>query len=260
MTETGLKPGKKTCGASAMIRCAAAVLEKNRNQHYCLMVAVTGSIACGKSTVSQMLENLGAPLIDFDRIAREVVMPGTPGYDRIVSDFGTGVVQPDGTLDRKALSEIVFADEKKRHLLEQITHPLIFESFAEQLTDLATANPDAVIQVAVPLLIELNMQDLFDKVIVVYLPPDIQLKRLAARDNISLETAGAIIGSQLSPDKKKQYADHVIDNRYDRAHTRDQVTRVWQQLQHDKKLLHPGRASASSPPVPVHPDGTGPNT
>jgi dephospho-CoA kinase len=246
MTETGNKSNRKTSCAAAMIRRTAAVLEKNRRQHHCLMVAVTGSIACGKSTVSRMLQDLGAPLIDFDRIAREVVMPGTPGYDRIVSDFGDRVVQPGGALDRKALSEIVFADEKKRHHLEQITHPLIFDTFARRLTDLAAARPDAVIQVAVPLLIEMNMQHLFDRVIVVYLSRDIQLERLAARDNISLEAAAAIISSQLSPDEKKQYADHVIDNRFDRNHTRDQVNQVWQQLQQDKKQLHPGDTWSAS--------------
>ncbi len=216
------------------------VIEKSRNQNSNLIVAVTGSIACGKSTVSRMLEDLGALLIDFDRIAREVVMPGTPGYDRIVADFGATVVQSDGALDRKALSDIVFADETKRRHLEQITHPLIFETFARKLTRMMADHPDTIIQVAVPLLIELNMQHLFDKVIVVYLPEEIQIDRLAARENISAEAAKAIIGSQLSPDEKKQYADYVIDNRHDRAHTQDQVNRVWQRLQQDKKTAESG--------------------
>ncbi len=220
---------------TCMIHQASCALEKTRKQNNCLVVAVTGSIACGKTTVSRMLEDLGAPLIDFDQIARKIVTPGTPGYDRIVSDFGAGVVQADGTLDRNALSGIVFADETKRRHLEQITHPLIFETFAEQLTDLAADRPDSVIQVAVPLLIELNIPHLFHKVIVVYLPQDIQLERLAARDNIRVESAQAIIGSQLSPDEKIQYADYVIDNRCDRSYTQDQVNRVWQQLQQDKE-------------------------
>jgi dephospho-CoA kinase len=238
MAETGPKSDGNTGDAAAMIRRAAVVLEKNRRKNNCLVVGVTGSVACGKSTVSRMLEDFGALLIDFDRIAREVVMPGTPGYDRIISDFGTGVVQPGGALDRKVLSDLVFADEKKRRHLERITHPLIFEIFAEKVADLGAARPDAVIQVAVPLLIELNMQHLFDKVIVVYLPRDIQLERLAVRDNISFDAAAAIIGSQLSPDEKLPFADYVIDNSRDRAHTREQVNRVWQQLRQDKKQLH----------------------
>lgn len=241
MTENDRKSARNIGSVAGIIRRAAVVLEKNRRENHCLVVGITGSIACGKSTVSRMLEDLGAPLIDFDRIAREVVMPCTPGYDRIVSNFGTGLVQPDGTLDRKALSDIVFSDDQKRRRLEQITHPLIFEVFAGKVTDLGAARPDAIIQVAVPLMIELNMQHLFDRVIVVYLPKDIQLERLAARDNISLEAAGAIIGSQLSPDEKKPFADYVIDNRFDRSHTRDQVNRVWQQLQQEKKQVNPGR-------------------
>ena len=222
-----------------MIGRTRAALETIRCTHRCLIAAVTGSIACGKSTVSGMLEDLGAPLIDLDRIAREVVMPGTPGYDRIISAFGTGVVQPDGTLDRKALSGIVFADETKRRVLERITHPLIFDRFVETLTELSAARPDSVIQADVPLLIEMNIQHLFDRVIVVYLPREVQLRRLAARDNISEYKAAAIMASQLSADEKKPYAHYVIDNSRDRCHTRKQVTRVWQRLQQDKQQLYP---------------------
>lgn len=224
---------------AGMIGRTAIALEKVRRRHRCLIVAVTGSIACGKSTVSGMLEDLGAPLIDLDRIAREVVMPGTPGYDRIISAFGANVVQPDGALDRKVLSGIVFADETKRRRLEQITHPLIFERFVDKMTQLSAARPDSVIQSAVPLLIEMNIQHLFDRVIVVYLPEDIQLKRLAARDNISEDKAAAIIASQLSADEKKTHAHYVIDNSQDRSHTREQVNQVWRRLQQDKKQLYP---------------------
>jgi dephospho-CoA kinase len=239
MTETGLAAVREPGPAvKKVIRQVADSLEKNCRQHNCLMVAVTGSIACGKSTVSGMLQDLGSPLIDFDRIAREVVAPGTPGYDRIVSCFGSRVVQPDGTLNRKALSDIVFSDVNKRKHLEQITHPLIFNAFLTQVEDLTAGSPDAIIQVAVPLLIELNIQHLFHKVIVVYLPRDIQLKRLADRDGISLEAAGAIIGSQLSADEKKPHADYVIDNSRDLEQTKKQVVQVWQQLQAVRKQRH----------------------
>jgi dephospho-CoA kinase len=222
-----------------MIGRTQAALETIRRTHHCLIVAVTGSIACGKSTVSGMLEDLGAPLIDLDRIAREVVMPGTSGYEQIISAFGAGVLQPDGALDRKILSGIVFADETKRSVLERITHPLIFDRFVENLTQLSKVLPDSVIQAAVPLLIEMNIQHLFDRVIVVYLPEEIQLKRLSARDNISVDKAATIISSQLSAHEKKPYAHYVIDNSQDRSHTREQVTQVWQRLQQDKKQLYP---------------------
>ena len=219
---------------AGMIGRTAIALEKIRRIHHCLIVAVTGSIACGKSTVAGMLENLGAPLIDFDQIAREVVMPGTPGYDRIITAFGANVVQPDGALDRKALSGIVFADETKRRCLERITHPLIFDRFVDKMTQLSAARPDSVIQAAVPLLIEMNIQHLFDRVIVVYLPEDIQLKRLAARDNISEDKAAAIIASQLSVDEKKTHAHYVIDNSQARPHSRGQEKQNRQRLQQDK--------------------------
>ncbi len=221
-----------------MIGRTQAALETIRQTCHCLIVAVTGSIACGKSTVSGMLEDLGALLIDLDQVAREVVMPGTPGYDRIISAFGANVVQSDGTLDRKALSGIVFADETKRSVLERITHPLIFDRFVEKLNRLSAARPDSVIQAAVPLLIEMNIQHLFDRVIVVYLPEEIQLNRLTARDNIPEDKARAIIGSQLSAEEKKQYAHYVIDNSRDRAHTREQVSQVWRQLQMDKNQMY----------------------
>ncbi|MCF8075438.1 MAG: dephospho-CoA kinase [Desulfotignum sp.] len=228
-----IDPGKTD--KEGPIRRIKTLVQTNRSQYNCLIVAVTGSIACGKSTVSCMLQDRGARLIDFDRIAREVVMPGTQGYQRIVSDFGAGVVQPDATLDRKALSDIVFADDTKRRHLEQITHPLIFDTFGQKLTVMTADYPDTIIQVAVPLLIELNMQHVFDKVIVVYLPREIQIKRLAARENISVEAAKFIIRSQLSPEEKKQYAQYVIDNRHDLAHTQEQVNRVWQLLLQDKQ-------------------------
>ncbi|MFU8768162.1 MAG: dephospho-CoA kinase [Desulfotignum sp.] len=240
MTDTGRKPDSDIDNTPEdMIRRTQAALEKIRRDRHCLIVAVTGSIACGKTTVSEILEDLGAPLIDLDRIAREVVMPGTPGYDRIISAFGAGVVQPDGALDRKVLSGIVFADETKRRRLERITHPLIFDRFVEKLTELAAARPDSVIQAGVPLLIEMNIQHLFDRVIVVYLPKEIQLRRLAARDGISADKAAAIVASQLSADEKKPYAHYVIDNSRDHSHTREQVNRVWRRLQQDKNQPHP---------------------
>ncbi len=203
MIETGRKPDETLEAPSIdMIRRTALVLDDIRHKSHCLIVAVTGSVACGKSTVSGMLEDLGAPLIDFDQIAREVVMPGTPGYEQIISAFGSSVVHSDRTLDRKALSGIVFADKTKRNLLERITHPRIFDRFAEKVNRLSATRPDSVIQAAVPLLIEMNIQHLFDRVIVVYVPGEIQLRRLAARDNIPLDKAAAIIASQLSADEK----------------------------------------------------------
>lgn len=210
-------------------------IEKVRGNDQRLVVAVTGSIACGKSAVSEMLLELGCPLIDFDQLARQVVAPGTAGYDQIVGYFGRQVLQADGLLDRKALSQIVFRDFEKRKKLESFTHPYIYELFFQQVNELATQNAGAIIQVAVPLLIELNMQYLFDKVIVVYLSSEEMVKRLAARDGLSPENAATLIASQLAPDQKVGFADYVIDNNGTREQTRAQVEKVWKVLQADQQ-------------------------
>lgn len=196
-----------------------------------LVVGVTGSIACGKTTVSDMLAELGAPLIDFDRIARQVVEPGTPGFEQIVDYFGKQVLQEDGRLDRKKLSGIVFGDFEKRKKLESFTHPQIYDEFFKQVNQIGEKNPEAIIQVAVPLLIELNLQFLFDQLIVVYLSPEAQEKRLAERDNISAGEAATIIQSQLPIDEKVGFANFVIQNGGSLAETQRQVADVWSSLQ-----------------------------
>ena len=196
-----------------------------------LLLGVTGGIASGKSTVSAMLEELGAPIVDFDQLAREVVEPGEPAYDRIVGYFGSQVVAEDGTLDRKALSDIVFKDMEKRKKLESFTHPAIFERFAERVNAIAARDPNAVIQVAVPLLLELNLQYMFHKILVIHIPAEEQVRRLAERDGISPDEAANILKAQLPIDEKTGYADFVIDNRGTRDETRRQVEELWDRLQ-----------------------------
>ncbi len=199
------------------------------------LVGVTGSIACGKSTVTDMLEELGAPLIDFDILAREVVEPGRRAYKEIVDYFGKQVLNEDETLDRKKISDIVFGDLEKRKKLEGFTHPRIYEEFFRRVEEISSSDPAAVIQVAVPLLIEVNMQYLFDKLIVVYLSPESQAQRLAQRDGIGLEEATRIISSQLPIDQKVGYADYVVDNGGALEETRVQVEKVWARLQQIRK-------------------------
>ncbi len=195
-----------------------------------LLVGVTGGIAAGKSTVSEMLAELGSPLIDFDAIARRVVEPGTPGLQQIVDYFGRQVLAPDGRLDRKKLSDIVFGDLEKRKKLESFTHPPIYEEFFREIEKITARDPEAIIQVAVPLLIELNLQYLFDAILVVWVPAEVQIERLTARDGISREAAEKILQAQLPIDEKLPFADHVIDNRHDLEATRKQVVEVWNKL------------------------------
>ncbi|NPA24548.1 MAG: dephospho-CoA kinase [Deltaproteobacteria bacterium] len=195
-----------------------------------LLLGVTGGIAGGKSTVSQMLAELGSPLIDFDEIARRVVEPGTEGYRQIVDYFGRQVLADDGTLDRKKLSDIVFGDLEKRKKLESFTHPPIYEEFFREIEEITAREPEAIIQVAVPLLVELNLQYLFDRILVVEVPVATQLERLMARDGISREAAEKIIQAQLPITEKLQFADFVVDNSRDLAYTRKQIEDLWRQL------------------------------
>lgn len=195
-----------------------------------LVLGVTGGIASGKTTVSAILAELGAALIDFDVLARRVVEPGKPALKSIGDYFGQEVLQADGTLDRKTLSEIVFKDPEKRKKLENFTHAAIFEEYLNQVKTIVAHNPGAVIQVAVPLLFELNLQAMFDKVLVVYVSPDQQVERLAARDGISRDAAANIIKSQLPIDEKVEPADYVIDNGGALEKTRRQVEELWAKL------------------------------
>jgi dephospho-CoA kinase len=195
-----------------------------------LMVGLTGGIASGKSTVVARLREKGAAVIDFDLIARQVVAPGTPGLAAIVDYFGRQVLADDGSLDRKRLADIVFCDMEKRKKLEAITHPAIYAEFFRQTEGICREREWPIIIVDIPLLIEFNLQYLFDRLIVVYVPREIQLERLAARDGISREAAEKMFAAQLPIDEKLPFAQEVIDNRGTMAATAAQVDAVWTRL------------------------------
>jgi len=200
-----------------------------------LLLGVTGGIATGKSTVSEMLEQLGAPLIDFDVLARKVVEPGKPAWKDIVEYFGRQVLQEDETVDRKKLSSVVFRDVEKRKKLEGFTHPRIFEEFYRQVGEIAASISEPIIQVSIPLLIELNLQYRFDKLLVVYIPREMQVERLIKRDGISREAAENILKAQLSIEEKVGFADFVIHNEGTLEETRKQVEDVWVKLKEVQK-------------------------
>ena len=202
----------------------------NRNPHR-LLLGVTGSIGTGKSTVAKMLEELGAPMIDSDVLSREVVEPGKPAYQDIVSFFGEQVLSEDKTLDREKLREIVFRNMEKRKKLESFTHPRILEAYFEQLEKLSQGKEPLIIQFVVPLLIEVHWQAMFDHLLMVYAPEEVQLKRLMARDGIGEELAMKIIRSQMSVEEKKGYCDLIVDNSGSIEDTLKQVKVIWQKLQ-----------------------------
>jgi dephospho-CoA kinase len=200
-----------------------------------LLLGVTGGIATGKSTVSKMLEELGAPLIDFDVLARQVVEPGRPAWKDIVDYFGRQILQEDESIDRKRLSDVVFRDMEKRKKLEGFTHPRIFEEFYRQVGEIAARIPEPIIQVGVPLLIELNLQYRFDKLLLVYIPREMQIERLMKRDSINREAAENILKAQLPIDEKLGYADFVVHNEGSLKETKKQVVDVWRMLKEVQK-------------------------
>jgi dephospho-CoA kinase len=200
-----------------------------------LLLGVTGGIASGKTAVAHMLEELGAPIIDFDVLARQVVEPGEPALKDIVDYFGKQVLQEDGSLDRKRLSNIVFRDMEKRKKLESFTHPRISEEFVRHVNKIAEKTPGAIIQVVIPLLIELNMQHRFHKLMVVYIPEELQIERLTERDGISRKEATTILKAQMPIEEKVRYADYVIHNERSLEETRRQVEDVWQTLKNVQK-------------------------
>lgn len=196
-----------------------------------ILVGLTGGIGSGKSTVSKMFADLGAELIDFDLLAKEVVRPGQPALEEIVKHFGKTVLQENGELNRKKLGAQVFASKKKRQMLEKIVHPRIEQEFVLKFENILSKNPCATIIADVPLLIEANLHDFFQKIILVYAPREVQLQRVINRDGLSQEEALARISAQLPMKEKKKYANYLINNQGDLDATRKQVLRVWQALQ-----------------------------
>lgn len=189
---------------------------------------LTGGISSGKSTVTRMLRELGAEVLDADVLAREVVEPGTPGLADVAARF-PGVVGPDGRLDRVKLGARVFADAGERAALNAIIHPRVREAFLEKVQALEAKGVPRVIY-DVPLLIEAGMHGWMEGVAVVWVPRDVQKARLMARDGLDEAAAEARLAAQLPLDSKRAHATWVIDNSGDLASTRAQVESVWRAM------------------------------
>ncbi|MFI0236781.1 dephospho-CoA kinase [Streptomyces sp. NPDC016845] len=190
-------------------------------------VGLTGGIGAGKSEVSRLLVERGAVLVDADKIAREVVEPGTPGLAAVVEAFGEEVLAADGTLDRPRLGSIVFADADKLAVLNKIVHPLVGARSAELE---AAAGPDAVVVHDVPLLTENGLAPLYDVVIVVDTSPGTQLDRLTRLRGMTEEDARARMAAQATREKRREIADVVIDNDVPLERLVEQVDAVWADL------------------------------
>ncbi|MFD3366084.1 dephospho-CoA kinase [Streptomyces albidoflavus] len=192
-----------------------------------LIVGLTGGIGAGKSEVSRLLVEHGAHLVDADRIAREVVEPGTPGLAAVVEAFGESVLAADGSLDRPKLGEIVFADPERRAVLNGIVHPLVGARSAELQSQ---APQDGVVVHDVPLLTENDLAELYDLVIVVDVEPRTQVERLVRSRGMREEEARARMAAQARREERLAVADIVIDNEVSLDALRGRVAEVWTEL------------------------------
>ena len=189
---------------------------------------LTGGAGSGKTTVAEMFRELGAEVVDADEAAHAVYEPGTPGFDAVVAEFGQEYVR-DGRIDRARLGELVFHDAAARRRLNAIVHPLVREWMATRTADAVARGVEVVIH-DVPLLFENGLEHLYADVVCVYVPEDVQLKRLVEGRGASPERARAMVAAQMPIEEKRRRAQHVIDNSGTREHTREQVRMLWSEL------------------------------
>lgn len=195
-----------------------------------LRVGLTGGIASGKSTVARIFQELGAHVLDADRIAREVVPPGSQALSRIARAFGKEMLRPDGTLDRAALGTLVFADAGKRRVLEGILHPLILAEIDRRIEELERSDPRGLVIVEAALILELGRQAEFDTLVVVWADEEQQRRRLIQRDKLSVEEADRRLDAQMPLSEKRGRARFVVDNSGDQAACRADAERVYGEL------------------------------
>ncbi|WP_298039841.1 dephospho-CoA kinase [uncultured Desulfuromonas sp.] len=194
-----------------------------------MILGITGGIASGKSTVTDVFRSLGAAVVSADELSREVVRPGTPTLERIVQAFGPGILRSDGTLDRKALGEIVFSDPAMRERLNAITHPAIAARAEERLRSLVLEGERLIVYEA-PLLFEAGAEKRVDEVLVVTVDEPTQLERLMARDGIGEAEARGRVAAQMPQAEKASRADFVIDNSGDRQAAAEEVKALFRRL------------------------------
>jgi dephospho-CoA kinase len=194
------------------------------------VIGLTGNIACGKSVVAGMFRELGASVIDADQVARLIVEPGQPAWKEIVERFGEGVLNPDGTINRRRLGEIVFRDAEKREELNRITHPRIIEKIRELIEEHRKEGARVVIVEATLIVEKGGMKPIIGDLIVVTADEETQIMRLTQRVGLSREEALLRIKSQMPVSEKVKHATYVIDNSGDLEKTREQVKRVWEMI------------------------------
>jgi len=193
-------------------------------------IGLTGGIATGKSYVLSVLSELGCDVIDADTVAHRVIEPGRPAYLDIINCFGRDILNEDGSINRAALGAIVFGGKNAREKLNAIVHPRVYEAQAEWFEQVARRDPGAIAVVDAALMIETGSYRRFDKVIVVYCDPELQLRRLTERNGFTREQAQTRISAQMPSEEKLKYADYSINTSAGFEDTRRQVEKIYGEL------------------------------
>lgn len=209
-------------GSLAVLRDGADLLAR--------CAALTGAIATGKSTVARVLQELGARIVDTDRIARQVVEPGSPALAAIAESFGTSVIKDDGSLNREAMRSLIIRDCRAKDRLNDITHPHVADRVITQVAGHLKSAPVVPVIVDVPLLFEVGWDRYFAAIIVVYAPREIQIARLMARDALDRSTAEATVAAQMPIEDKRRRGTYLVDNSGTPEETRRQVVELYSRL------------------------------
>jgi dephospho-CoA kinase len=195
-----------------------------------LIVGLTGGVASGKTAVSQVLREEGAYIIDADQIARELVQPHKPAWNEIIRAFGKEILQEDRSVDRKELADKIFADPEQRKVLNQILHPRIKEGIARRAREIGQKDPEAIVVIDAPLLIELGMHHKVNRLIVVTSTQTQQMERLKKRDGRSPEEALRLLSSQMPVEEKEKLADFVVRNEGSLEEMKKRAKEVFKEL------------------------------
>ncbi|MDD4362832.1 MAG: dephospho-CoA kinase [Atribacterota bacterium] len=196
-----------------------------------LVVGLTGGIVTGKSTVAKIFQQLGAIIIDADLIARQMVLPGRKSWKMIIKNFGKEILNENNEIDRKKMADIVFSDNRKLKLLNSITHPEIINNIKKKIKEIKNnSENERICIIDIPLLFETKTDNIMDKIIVVYLDREQQLTRLKTRNGLNNDEAIKRIESQMPMQDKIKLADYVIDNSKSIENTKEQVIKLWKEL------------------------------
>jgi dephospho-CoA kinase len=195
-----------------------------------LNVGLTGGIATGKSTVVRMLVKRGARVIDYDGLVHALQEPGHPVWKQIVAAFGRDILDADERIDRKKLGALVFDNEPRRKALEGIVHPAVLEEAQRQSDQIGKEDKQAIVLSDIPLLLEVGLQERFDLILLVYAPPEMQIRRVMKRNKLTRDEAAARLKAQMPIDEKLKFADLVIRNDGTMRELEKRADEIWQEL------------------------------